>query len=339
MAGRSARSPSRPPDSHAVTALLSLKAGSADPLLFPGACSPRTSGVAGRPRHQPPLALPFPVNQPANDAPSASSIPASAACRSCARSARCCRTNRCCISPIRSTPLWREAGALRRGAHAAGLPLAGRPRLQGAGDRLQYRHRPCRADAARDAAATHHRGGARPEAARRRQPQQGGGRARHGQYAQGREVRAPAGFARRRAASSAPPASARWTQSSAATSAARRCAPARRLPAAHAGRRRRHAGTGLHPLPLPDGHAGGDDRRTHGADRYRRRGRASARAPAGRARHRRRARRGPFTRYATTKEASHLQDMVAALLHVDAQAETIVIEPAPPLDAAAHVLR
>lgn len=47
----------------------------------------------------------------------------------------------------------------------------------------------------------------------------------------------------------------------------------------------------------------------------------------------------PFTRYATTKEARHLQDMVAALLHVDAQAETIVIEPAPPLDAAAHVLR
>jgi len=42
----------------------------------------------------------------------------------------------------------------------------------------------------------------------------------------------------------------------------------------------------------------------------------------------------PFTRYTSTKEAGHLHGMVSALLHVDAEAETVVIEPAPPLGEA-----
>lgn len=37
----------------------------------------------------------------------------------------------------------------------------------------------------------------------------------------------------------------------------------------------------------------------------------------------------PAVRYASTKDAAHLREMAAALLQVDANAETVVIEPAP----------
>ncbi|WP_420996350.1 glutamate racemase [Cupriavidus sp. 30B13] len=39
----------------------------------------------------------------------------------------------------------------------------------------------------------------------------------------------------------------------------------------------------------------------------------------------------PCDRYASTKDAAHLRTMAAALLHVDACAETVSIEPSPPL--------
>jgi len=41
----------------------------------------------------------------------------------------------------------------------------------------------------------------------------------------------------------------------------------------------------------------------------------------------------PDIRYLSTKDAAHLHDMAAALLHVDARAETVAIEPAPALPA------
>lgn len=40
----------------------------------------------------------------------------------------------------------------------------------------------------------------------------------------------------------------------------------------------------------------------------------------------------PSDRYTSTKDAAHLRAMAAALLHVDAPAETLVIEPAPAFD-------
>ncbi len=40
----------------------------------------------------------------------------------------------------------------------------------------------------------------------------------------------------------------------------------------------------------------------------------------------------PTVRYLSTKDAAHLRDMAAALLRVEANAETVTIEPAPTLD-------
>jgi len=40
----------------------------------------------------------------------------------------------------------------------------------------------------------------------------------------------------------------------------------------------------------------------------------------------------PAMRYLSTKDAAHLREMAAALLHVEANAETIAIEPAPPTE-------
>lgn len=37
----------------------------------------------------------------------------------------------------------------------------------------------------------------------------------------------------------------------------------------------------------------------------------------------------PLDRFASTKDAAHLRQMAAALLHIEAQAETVTIEPAP----------
>lgn len=47
----------------------------------------------------------------------------------------------------------------------------------------------------------------------------------------------------------------------------------------------------------------------------------------------------PVVRYVTTKEAAHLRNMAAALLHVDAQTETVFIEPAPGVGPAAWPAR